>query len=155
MVTGAVALLLQKNPTLTPDSVRCILQQNATLDASINTLSQNTRGAGKLDILKAMENGVSSACMLLSAPQSLWSDNRQAVEFKIIPNPNNGIFTIDTEEDAANLTLSVYNLMGVLLYSSPVQPNGSVELSFLPHGLYVVQLRNGKKTGAKKMLLYR
>ncbi|MDR3188878.1 MAG: S8 family peptidase [Prevotellaceae bacterium] len=155
MVTGAVALLLQQSPTLTPDSVRCMLQQNATKDEFITKLDQNTRGAGKLNILQAMEKGVVTACLPLSAPQSRWSDSRQAVEFKIIPNPNSGAFSIETEEDAANLTLSVYSLMGALLYTSPVRAGSSLDLSFLPHGLYVVQLSNGKATGTKKMLIYR
>jgi subtilisin family serine protease len=154
MVTGAVALLLQKSPTLTPDSVRCILQQNATLDAPIASLPQNTRGAGKLNIRQAMENGSSSACILLSAQHVRWNDSRQAVEFKIIPNPNNGTFVLETEEAEAKLTFSVYNMLGALLYSGTVQAGDSVELNYLPHGLYVVQLSNGKKTGAKKMLVY-
>jgi subtilisin family serine protease len=155
MVAGAVALLLQKSHALTPDSVRCILQQNATLDAPIASLPQNTRGAGKLNIQQAMERGAAAACMLLSAPRSRWSDSQQAIEFNIIPNPNNGTFAIETEEEAVNLTFSVYNMLGVLLYSSPVQAGGSVELSFLPHGLYVVLLSSGKKAGAKKMMVYR
>lgn len=155
MVAGAVALLLQKSPTLTPDSIRCILQQTATLDAPIANLSQSTRGAGKLNVQRALEEGMSSACVLLSAQPSRWSDAQQAIEFKIIPNPNNGTFAIETEEEAENLTFSVYNIVGALLYSSPVQANGSVELSFLPHGLYVVQLSSKKKSGTKKMLVYR
>jgi subtilisin family serine protease len=153
MVTGAVALLLQKSPTLTPDNVRCLLQQNASTD-QIEHLSQNTRGAGKLDIQRAMENGNTSVCTPLSAQHSRWSDSQQAIEFKIIPNPNNGTFVLETEEEA-KLTFSVYNMVGALLYSSTVQADGNVELNFLPHGLYVVQLSSEKKTGTKKMLVYR
>lgn len=155
MVTGAVALLLQKSPTLTPDSVRCILQQTATLDAPIVNLSQNTCGTGKLDVQRALEKGMTSACLLLSAQPSRWSDAQQAIEFKIIPNPNNGTFSIETEDETGNLTFSVYSIVGALLYSGPVQANGSVELSFLPHGLYIVHLSSGKKAGTKKMLVYR
>jgi subtilisin family serine protease len=155
IVTGAVALMLQKNPKLIPDSVRCILQQNATMDAPIENLPQNTRGAGKLNILHAMEQGLSSPCMLLSVEQSRRSDSRQAVAFQIIPNPNSGVFSIETEEAAANLTVSVYSMVGTLLYAGPVQVGKSVNLCSLPHGIYVVQLRNGKKAGANKMLIYR
>ncbi|MDR0413994.1 MAG: S8 family peptidase [Prevotellaceae bacterium] len=155
MVTGAVALLLQKRPTLTPDSVRCILQQNAIIDASIEGLSPNTRGAGKLNILDAVRNEITSICKPLSTPRLLWgSGNEQAIRFTVTPNPNSGTFRVETEEKG-NLTIRVYSMAGSLLYSSPVQPGGEVQLRFLPHGLYVVQLTGEKKTGTKKMLVYR
>ncbi|MDR1023306.1 MAG: S8 family peptidase [Prevotellaceae bacterium] len=155
MVTGAVALLLQKNPTLTPDSIRCILQQNAVIDALTGNLPQNTQGAGKLDVLRAVENGVPALCKTLSAPRSpFWSGSGQELEFKIVPNPNSGTFVVETEEEA-NLTVSVYSMAGSLLYSAPVQAGGEVQLRFLPHGLYIVQLTSGKNAGVKKMLVYR
>jgi subtilisin family serine protease len=154
MVTGAVALLLQKRPTLTADSIRCILQQSAAVDAFIADLSENTRGAGKLSALSAVKNEVTATCKSLSVAYPLWSDSKQAIEFKIIPNPNSGAFRVETEEESA-LTVSVYGITGNLLYSSPVQAGGEVELSFLPSGIYVVQLSNGKKVGAKTMMVYR
>jgi subtilisin family serine protease len=155
MVTGSVALLLQQHPTLTPDNVRCMIQQNAYVDASIENLSQNTRGAGKLDVLSAAKNGIVATCKSLSVPRLLWGEGRQTLDFRVAPNPNSGTFWVEADEAEANLTLSVYSLMGALLYSSPVQAGGEVELSFLPSGVYVVQLSNGKKVGAKKMMVYR
>ncbi|MDR1416230.1 MAG: S8 family peptidase [Prevotellaceae bacterium] len=155
MVTGAVALLLQKRPTLTPDSIRCMLQQNALVDTYIADLSQNTRGTGKLDILSAAENEVTTLCKPLSAPRSLfWNSSGQELEFTITPNPNSGTFVVETEEKL-NLTISVYSMMGSLLYTCPVQAGGEVQLRFLPHGLYIVLLTSGKNIGVKKMLIYR
>ncbi|MDR1343569.1 MAG: S8 family peptidase [Prevotellaceae bacterium] len=156
MVTGAVALLLQKNPTLTPDSIRCMLQQNTVKnDALTGNLPQNTQGAGKLDVLSSAENEITALCKLLSAPRTpFWSSSGQELEFKILPNPNSGTFVVETEEEA-NLTVSVYSMAGSLLYSAPVQAGGEVQLRFLPHGIYIVQLTSRKNTGVKKMLIYR
>jgi hypothetical protein len=124
------------------------------VDKFIANLSQNTRGAGKLNILNAVKNEVTAVCKPLSVSHPLWSEGKQAIEFKIIPNPSSGVFRIETEEESA-LTVSVYGIMGNLLYSSPVQAGDEVELRFLPSGIYVVQLSNGKKTGVKKMMVYR
>ena len=54
-VSGAVALLLQQRPTMTPDQVKALLKKTGT------ALSQSTlRGVGLLDIKKAVETSTPS-----------------------------------------------------------------------------------------------
>lgn len=59
MVAGAAALLLHKDPSLTPDQIRQALQDNAR-DGAVppvgNPRYQDAFGAGMLDILKAHKN---------------------------------------------------------------------------------------------------
>lgn len=54
MVTGAVALLLQKKRTLTADAIRGLLASAARVDAHSGAVWNPTYGFGKLDIAKAL-----------------------------------------------------------------------------------------------------
>ncbi len=165
MVAGAVALLLQECPTLTPDSVRNILKRTALLDEAILSLPENTRGAGKLNVLKAVKAKQGAACS--SIPVVPYSDcsttsiafNRSEhselmLPFNIVPNPNSGVFYLDTEE-GGTLTLNVYSMAGQLLHTGQVQAHDELTLSHLPQGLYLMQLNSGEKQGVKKMLINR
>ncbi|MDZ7262499.1 MAG: S8 family peptidase, partial [candidate division KSB1 bacterium] len=53
-VTGAVALLLEQNPSLSNDEVKSILTRTATSDAFTGTVPNPIWGYGKLDIYAAM-----------------------------------------------------------------------------------------------------
>ncbi len=54
MVTGAVALLLQKKPTLTSNAIRTLLMNSARTDSHTGAVWNPTFGHGKLDIAKAL-----------------------------------------------------------------------------------------------------
>jgi hypothetical protein len=166
MVTGAVALLLQECPMLTPDSVRRILQRTAYLDTYTASLSPNTRGAGMLDMLKALKvsqgklcgtitaKPFNNECRATSIASNFWEEAKNQLEFSVLPNPNTGVFSVETEE-AGTFTLHVYNLAGTLLHRSQAQAGSEISLQYLPQGVYLVQLSKDGKQGAKKMLIRR
>lgn len=52
--TGAVALLLQQNPSLTGNDVKNLIKSNPMKDVYTGAANNNTWGAGKLDVFKAM-----------------------------------------------------------------------------------------------------
>jgi subtilisin family serine protease len=57
VVTGVVALMLQKKTSLTPDKVRTILKQSASRDDHTGSLGWNpTYGHGKIDVVKIIAN---------------------------------------------------------------------------------------------------
>jgi subtilisin family serine protease len=55
MVTGAVALMLQQNPTLTQSEVKAALEANARADDFTGTRPNNAWGEGKLDVAAAFD----------------------------------------------------------------------------------------------------
>ncbi|MFB3910345.1 MAG: S8 family serine peptidase [Candidatus Eisenbacteria bacterium] len=54
-VAGAIALMLQKDPTLTPSQVKTILQDTARSDNWTGTTPNRKFGAGKLDVKAAVD----------------------------------------------------------------------------------------------------
>ena len=76
MVSGAVALLLQDEPTLTPDQVKYRLM--ATANKNWNGYNPSTAGAGYLDIVSAVDGTtIESANTGIPASQLLWSGSDQ------------------------------------------------------------------------------
>jgi serine protease AprX len=70
VVSGAVALLLQQRPTLTPDQVKYLLTSTATrLDARKAPLSGNpqAQGAGELNLQKALDTPTPAAAQTWAA----------------------------------------------------------------------------------------
>jgi subtilisin family serine protease len=55
-VTGAIALMLERNPALTHDEIKNILVANARRDSFTGTTADNTFGAGKLDVLALLND---------------------------------------------------------------------------------------------------
>ena len=64
-VTGAIALMLQKQPTLTPAEAKQVLQQTARSDAFTGSVPNDGWGYGKLDVkaaVDALSGGGPGAC---------------------------------------------------------------------------------------------
>jgi subtilisin family serine protease len=69
-VTGAIALLLQKDPTLTPDRVRSLLASTARVDSHVGSVPNYDWGAGKLDVGAAFEALSASSAKYLTAGET-------------------------------------------------------------------------------------
>ena len=82
VVTGSVALMLQANPSLTPNMVKAILQYTAQAYYGYNTLTQgagflNTRGA--VDLAKFFKNARAGDQLRMSSSwskQIIWGNHR-------------------------------------------------------------------------------
>lgn len=61
VVSGAVALLLQANSSLTDSDVKSLLTSNAISDSYTGSVPNNTWGYGKLDALTAMAKAINSS----------------------------------------------------------------------------------------------
>jgi serine protease AprX len=54
LVSGTVALLLQRNPNLTPAQVKALLRQTARLNSNLDELTINDRGYGIIDAYQSV-----------------------------------------------------------------------------------------------------
>lgn len=109
-VAGCVALMLQKNPTLTPATARSILTRTALPDDYTGTVWNNSWGYGKVQIDQAMKL-VSPAAEVAKqkedeTPQSFFLSRNY-------PNPFNPGTTWDYQiSEPAQVKIAIYDLLG-------------------------------------------
>lgn len=65
--------------------------------------------------------------------------------FKLYPNPNSGLFTIEYEEAiSTNATLEIYDIYGALVYSCPFNSKNIVlDMRAFANGFYICKLNTG------------
>ncbi|MFA7380216.1 MAG: S8/S53 family peptidase [Bacteroidia bacterium] len=135
VVAGAVALLLQINPTLTVDRIRQILTATAIRDSfTTQNPDPDMWGAGKLNVYGAVKATILSAGTT-TAPKS-------DVDVTVYPNPNNGQFMITYKAEQAGFYLvEISNTAGQTLHQQSWElKNGvntlSVDLQKYGKGIY-------------------
>ncbi|GHT72307.1 hypothetical protein FACS189456_0440 [Bacteroidia bacterium] len=153
MVTGLVALMLEANPALTPDTIAALLRKYAAIDDAIKNRDKNVRGYGKVNALATLANIDDREDLPLSI-RSVFSRGDDAAPplFTIVPNPNKGTFHLRFD-DAGQGEMLVYNLIGTLLHRQPVTSHQALSLQHLPTGIYVIRLQLGKQLSAQKMAI--
>lgn len=76
--------------------------------------------------------------------------------FSINPNPNHGVFTIEIADAENNdeIYIEVHSLSGALLMKQSFQGSRScmVSLPPVPNGVYILEIRQGEKSGAGKII---
>jgi len=168
-VTGIVALMLQRDPALTPENVRSILQQTAT--PAGGGVPNNVFGAGRVQALAALQatpdplgcviplpNGQRVACdELANLPMSLMA----------YPNPTPGQMHITfTAPARQHVDLALYDIAGrrvrTLLRQevapgaySPEWKGDDDRGNLLPSGIYFARLISGSGTRTMRVLLRR
>ena len=97
-VAGAVALMLQRDPTLTPDRVKYMLTSTARATASVNPMDV---GAGMMDVVAAMNAPAGTANQnvvrgtgFASLDQEVQGMVRRASPFPAPPNGRGMSFTV-------------------------------------------------------------
>ena len=69
----------------------------------------------------------------------------------IVPNPNNGIFTIGNQQ--ANCWLSVFNMQGKNILNKQLSPNELIDLQDFGKGTYLLEIKNSVNSEAKTLKL--
>jgi minor extracellular serine protease Vpr len=145
--SGIVALMLQANPTLTPDQAKTIIFETAITDVYTGTIpaaGNNNWGHGKINAYKALKRVVHDV--------SVYSFSGQKLDCTLFPNPNDGSFFIDyTGDKNEALTVSVFNTQGSLAHMqqwnvTPGMNRTSCKLPQLAKGIYIVTVAS--KTGS-------
>jgi hypothetical protein len=82
------------------------------------------------------------------------SDN---MDFRVYPNPSNGMFKILMNPARTNLEIEIFNLLGVRVYYESITATighpleKTLDVSFLPSGLYTLRLSGENFAGSQKI----
>lgn len=81
-----------------------------------------------------------------------------STQFQIYPNPSTGVFNVEFETKYADLSYQVFNMEGKLLLQNPLNSMGGkvnqkINLTHLPAGIYVLQIKNGSETSSHKLII--
>lgn len=90
-----------------------------------------------------------------TTPTGIKSNTKADGWISIYPNPSNGEFTLDlnTGTDQKQNTVSVYNMMGELVFEKQVTANSkqTIDVSQLANGTYFVKVNSGNSSFHKKI----
>ena len=74
--------------------------------------------------------------------------------FKVYPNPNNGIFTIEVNESIHEGTISVINMLGAIVYQTECyNMEKTIDVSNFGKGIFFVKIESEGKTHTKKIIV--
>ena len=94
----------------------------------------------------------------LPIPTGLSATANSSTEFKIAPNPNNGLFTMTiSSTEVVTYNMNVRNMLGQEVYTDIINVNGTVvqqmDLTQFEKGVYFVTLENGAEKLLKKVVV--
>lgn len=92
-----------------------------------------------------------TSIIVLGIPEEL------AMEFTVYPNPTNEFLYVEATEKSTSISVvSIYNLMGSLVYQEKF--DGTIEISLdgmnVQPGIYIVSIRNGAAIRSEKVIYY-
>ncbi len=100
-------------------------------------------GQYKIELTAKAANGctdvITKSLSVGSTTTSVVDQSQLAVT--IFPNPTSGLLTIQSETDLSGGAVDIFDLQGKLLERQVIGANGSVDLSALDSGIYILSLR--------------
>ncbi len=133
-VAGIVALMLQKNPELTPAEICRILEETSV---KLTPTKSNITGVGRVDALAAV-----------NAVEAYDGVTEQSIEAEIFPNPSSSSFTIACE---GVKRVSVYSVDGRLVKTFEVKAT-ECRIDDLERGIYLVRMEMSNETVVQKIV---
>ena len=136
-VAGIVALMLQKNPELTPAEICRILEETSV---KLTPTKSNVTGVGRVDALAAV-NAVQAWDGIAE------QNDNQALVF---PNPSQDAFTVQCDDMTR---IEVFSMDGRLVKT--MESNGSqCQIEGLENGVYVLQISRGGRKLVQRIVKY-
>lgn len=77
---------------------------------------------------------------------------KEAVEFKVFPNPVQNQLTIELANRSSDYQLDIVDLAGRCVYSAILKQSGSINVSTLAKGTYFVRLNSDTETGVTRFI---
>ena len=144
MVTGIVALMLQANPTLTPQQIKEIIIETAREDnrtGNIPDTGSYVWGWGKVHAWRAIKTAYAG----ISEPDG---NNEQVL---VWPNPANDAIYLMNESAFSPMTINIYNTFGSMVASHTITQN-TLNVGQLPAGLYFLEIISANNTSMVKLV---
>ena len=133
-VAGIVALMLQKNPELTPAQICQILEETSV---KLTPNKSNITGVGRVDALAAI-NAVPT-----------WDGvSENTLSVSIYPNPFHDIVTIEGEDLRQ---VQLYSVDGRLVKTISVS-GSSCQIEGLDRGVYLLRIETRKRMAVRKIV---
>ena len=133
-VAGIVALMLQKNPELTPAQICQILEETSV---KLTPNKSNVTGVGRVDAMAAI-NAVPT-----------WDGvNENTLNVSVYPNPSHDIVTIEGE---GLRQVKVYSVDGRLVKTKAVD-GSSCQIEGLDRGVHLLWVETGKGMAVRKIV---
>lgn len=138
MITGTVALMLEANPTLSPEEIKTILIQTAKTDSYTGECPNYTWGYGKVDVYNAVKK----------AEEKVGLSALEQNEINVYPIPAEDVIYIKTDEKIEKI--GVLDMLGRerLVINSA---NNEVNISSLEKGVYIL---NVSENGVNKKVKF-
>lgn len=135
--TGLVAYYKFNQGTDAADNTAITTLTDASGNANNGTLVNFTKTGTTSNFLAGSPIVTGTNCAVLSNESFEVANN-----IKIYPNPSNGIFAIETQEDS---TVEVFDMIGKKVYSNKVSGGSStIDLSNYTNGIYLLTVTNQK-----------
>lgn len=142
---GVAALLLQANPTLTPEELKRCLIFTATHDEFTEASGMTRFGHGKVNAYQAI-----LAALYHSGTQEFESSSNQ---FTVFPNPASDVIFISTPNSTGKAEVTLYDLNGRLLQRNSLhQGVTQLDLNNCPNGCYILRITNGDFVQTEKII---
>ena len=146
--TGVVALLLEANPTLTPQQVKEALIFSATHDSLTEARGMVRFGHGKVNAYQAVLRALYHV-----GTQEFTS---HANIYTVFPNPASDQIFISTPNNQEPATATLYDLNGRLVQSLTVQQGvNTLNINSLPNGTYILRIATPTKVQSQKVVIAR
>ncbi|MDA0987321.1 MAG: S8 family peptidase [Bacteroidetes bacterium] len=152
-VAGAVALMLQAKPALTSDQIKALLKTTARTDSYTGSVWNSQWGAGKIDVLAAMNKTVGIKKLSDYLPNKIELSQN-------FPNPFNPTTKINFLINSnSNTKLIIYDILGrevdILVNEKLNSGSYSVDwnASKFSSGVYYYKLQSNNKSEIRKMVL--
>lgn len=116
--------------------------------APYSDITISTAGHTSLYVIVEGWNIQSGTYTININPASLSTDELSQSNFEMYPNPATSIVTFNGNPAGE---VSFINLQGQRVYSGEIEPNGHVDLSEFPSGLYIVKLETETSISMQKL----
>lgn len=140
LTTGVIALMLEKNPELTPSQIKDILQQTSRSDSYTGSVPNNQWGYGKLDAL---------AAIVKVDNLGIFEKQVNTQEMIVVPNPANE--KIHLHFNSINIAdvkqIKIFNNWGQeMKHINFNSSNKDINISGLPSGIYHLVVQDNSES---------